>query len=281
ADSRCYTFYLRKNSCWSNGDPVTANDFVYAYKRILNPKLGAPYANMLYVIEGASDYHSGKDIQAQNLQVNALDDYTLQIRLVNPTPYFLSLLYLSYFSPLHPTSLEAHNAFSTPGTGWTRPGALISNGPFKLKSWIVNSKIIVERNPYYWNAPCVKLNEVHFHPVGDRTTEERMFNNGELHITDAVPENKIPHYRQIQSPYFYEYPTFSNVAYDINCTRPALKDPRVRLALSLAIDRNQLTNCVIQRSALPAFCLVPPGIPDYKSSTHLRFDVAQAKALLA
>ena len=279
ADKSVWTFYLRE-AYWSNGDPVTAGDFAYAYRRILNPELGAPYVSMLFRIRNAEAYNSGELTDFSEVGVEVIDARTLRIHLDGPTPYFpLMLTHYTWF-PVHPPTIEAFDAFATRGSGWTRPENHVGNGPFVLTEWRPNQRIIVEKNPAYWDAASVALNAIHFFPVQDRQSENRMFQTGQLHITNGVPFNLRDRYREENNPALREDPIFSTGYLGLNVRHEGLGDPRVRQALSLAINRALIIEKVTKNGS-PAGGFVPPRIPSYAASEVLPFDPERARQLLA
>ena len=186
-DGRVYTFHLRRDARWSNGDPVTAHDFVFSYKRMLTPALGAPYAYMLYLLENGEAYNKGSLDDFEQVGAQAVDDRTLKITLAAPTPYFLAVLNHYSWFPVHPPTILQHGSIDQRSTGWTLPESHIGNGPYVLASWEPDQKIIVTRNPMYWDRATVKIDEIHFHPIGDHATEERTFRSGKLHVTSTIP----------------------------------------------------------------------------------------------
>lgn len=278
-DGRLYTFHLRDDAKWSNGDPVTAQDFVFSYQRILSRNLGAPYADRFYALKGGEDYHKGVTDDFSKVGVKALDDHTLQLELVKPLPYFLSMLTFMSWFPVHKDTILKHGKIDQRGTGWTRAGKLVSNGPFKLKDWKIGSEIIVEKDPYYWDVENVRLKEIHFHPIENQNTEERAFRTGALHITEALPLPKVAAYKG--SPYLFTSPFFSTYAYAFNVTKAPFDDLRVRQALSLGFDRNSIVENVTKRGEHAAFSFVPPGAAGYATTTKLEENVERAKELLA
>lgn len=278
-DGKVYTFHLRDNARWSNGDPVTANDFVFSYKRVLSRNLGASYADRFYAIEGAEDYHKGTVDDFSKVGVIALADHTLQIKLRKPLPYFLTLISFMAWYPVHEDTVLKYGKIDQRGSGWTRPGNIVSNGPFKLKSWDLSNKLIVERNPYYWNNDDVILNEVHFYPISDANTEERAFRSGQLHVTETLPLSKVDYYKT--TPYLFLSPYFSTYTYAFNTKKPPFDDKRVRHALSLAIDRKAIIDNVTKRNETPAFSFVPKGTQGYSTTAKLEENVIRAKELLA
>lgn len=279
-DGKVYTFHLRDNARWSNGEPVTASDFVFSCKRVLSKNLGAIYADRFFVIEGAEDYHKGILDDFSKVGIVALDDHTLQIHLRKPLPYFLTVVaYLMAWNPVHEATILKYGSIDQRGTAWSRPGKIVSNGPFKLKSWDLSNKLVVERNPFYWDNAAVRLNEIHFYPLTDVNTEERAFRSGQLHITETLPLSKVESYKN--TPYLYLAPYFSVYTYAFNTKKPPFEDKRVRHALSLAIDRKSIVENVTRRNEPIAFSFVPPGTLGYYSTAKLEENVAKAKELLA
>lgn len=280
-DGKTFTFHLRDDAKWSNGDPVTADDFVFSYKRMLSPNLGASYATTLYVLEGAEDFHKGRAKDLNQVGVKALDSKALELKLVNPTPYFLALLVHQSWSPVHSGTILKHGAIDQRGTAWTRPGNMVSNGPFKLKTWAVSDSVVVEKNPYYWDKEKVRLKGIHFYTTGELNTEERSFRAGQLHITEAVPEPKVKGYIESQSPYLKLHPYFSTYGYVFNCKKAPFDDVRVRKAFSLALDRQAIVDTIRQKGEKASGTYVPPGIHGYSSEGVLTEDIEEAKRLLA
>ena len=188
--------------------------------------------------------------------VTAPDDLTLVVELENPTPFFLQLLaHMSYY-PVHQATVEAFGAADERGTRWTRPGNHVGNGPFKLKEWVLNRSIVVEKNEHYWDAGTVKLNQIVFYPVQNATTEERMFRAGQLHITTSMPVDKIAHYRQERPGTLKISPYLSTYYYLFNTTAAPLDQVKVRQALTMSIDRQQVVDKItkageIRPSATP------------------------------
>ena len=195
-DQTIYTFHLRKNARWSNGDPVTAQDFVRTYRRALTPSLASEYAYMLYVMKGAEEFNTGKITNFDQVGVKALDDHTLEVKLNSPTPYFLSLLNHYSWFPLHIPTVERYGPVYERGNRWTKPGKFVGNGAFALHEWKVNHMIVVRKSPTYWDAANVKLNKIYFYSIESSDTDERAFRSGQLHKTFVLPETKIDTYRE-------------------------------------------------------------------------------------
>ena len=256
-DGKTYRFHLREDAKWSNGDPVTAADFLYSWRRALLPALGNNYAYMLYYIRNAESFHQGEITDFSRVGVTAPDDLTLVVELENPTPFFLQLLtHMSYF-PVHQATIEAFGAADERGTRWTRPGNHVGNGPFKLKEWVLNRSIVVEKNGHYWDADTVKLNRVVFYPIQNATTEERMFRAGQLHITGTTPVDKIAQYRQERPETLKIFPFFSTYYYLFNTTVAPLDRVKVRQALAMSIDRQQIVEKITKAGELPGLQLYP------------------------
>ena len=280
-DKKVYTFHLRKNAKWSNGDPVTAQDFWESYKRILTPTLAAEYAYMHFMVKNAEAYNEGKIKDFNQVGYKVLDDHTLQITLDNPTPYFLSLLTHQSWYPVHLPTVEKYGKPYRRGNKWTRPGHFVGNGPFVLAKWRINDEIVVRKSPTYWDKDRVRLKEIHFLPIDSDDAEERAFRSGQLHITYTVPLTKIDVYKKEHPELIRIAPYLGTYFYDINVTKPPLNDVRVRRALSLALDRESIVKNVTRGGQLPAFTFTPPGIGGYTCRTRLHESVAEARRLLA
>jgi len=278
-EKRIWTFYLRE-AYWSNGDPVTAEDFAYAYERILNPEFAAPYSSMLFRMKNAAAYNRGKITDFSKVGVRVLEPSVLRIELDGPTPYFpLMLTHYTWF-PVHRGTLEAFDAFASRDSGWTLPENYVGNGPFRLVEWRPNQRIVVEKSPTYWDADSISLNAIHFFPVQDRQTENRMFQTGQLHKTNGVPFNLRDRYREEGNPALREDPMFATGYLGLNTLNEGLQDARVRQALSLATNRQVIIEQVT-KNGRPAGGFVPPLIEGYDSSVALPYDPARARELLA
>ncbi len=280
-DLLTYTFFLRKNAKWSNGDAVTAHDFFRSYRRMLEPTLAAQYAYMHHVVKGAQDYNEGKLKDFAQVGYKVVDDHIFQITLVGPTPYFLSLVNHTSWMPVHLPTIEKHGKAYERGNKWTRPENFVSNGRFTLAKWEVNQFISIVRNPKHWDAAAVKLDEIRFLPISDPATEERMFRDGKLHVTDTLPPTKIEVYQKHNPNYIRIDPYLSTYFYRINVTKPPLNDKRVRQALAMTIDREGIVKFVTKGGQLPALNITPPGTAGYTCRAQLNPSVAEAKKLLA
>ena len=280
-DGRIYTFKLRDDARWSNGDPHIANDYVWSWWRALQPALGNQYAYMLFPIKNAKRYYDRKTEDFGDVGVKALDQRTLQVTLTNPTPYFLQLLDHYSLFPVHQATIEKFGSVDQRGTRWSYEGNLVSNGPFKLDEWKINRHITVTRNLHYWDNDNVALNGIVFKPVENTVTEERMFRAGQLHVTSNVPADKISTYRKSNSTELKIAPYLGTYFYRLNIKTPQLQDRRVRRALGMAIDREKLVENITKGGQIPAYTMTPPGTMGYYPKSTLAFDPEGAKNLLS
>lgn len=281
ADFTVWTFKLRADGKWSNGDPVKASDFVYSWQRILSPALGSEYAESLYVISNSEAFHQGGLKDFSQVGVKALDDLTLQVTLKGSTPHFLSMLKHSSFYPVNPAVVEKHGGMTDRQSGWSTMANFVGNGPFKLKEWVTNQIIKTEKNPAYWDAANVRLNEIHFFPIDNVKTEETAYQGGRLHVTSTLSPDKIASFRRSNPGELKIEPYLGTYFYRINVTRAPFNDVRVREALNLAVDRKLLVERVTQGGQAPATGYVPQGLEGYATATTLSFDPVRARALLA
>jgi oligopeptide transport system substrate-binding protein len=280
-DYSVWTFHIGEDRKWSNGDPVTAQDFVFSYKRILTPAFGSQLVDSLFVMKGAEDYFKEKITDFDQVGVKALDDHTLRIELVGPTPYFLSLLQQHVWSPVNPKTILKFGTISDRDAKWTLPENYVGNGPFKLKRWIMRDVIEVVRNPLYWDAATVKLNGINFYFIENQSTEDRAFQAGQLHKTYGVQLDKVPYYRLKRPEYLRIDPWQGVYFYRLNVERKPLDNPKVRLALNLAVNREAIVKNITRQNEQPATNFVPPGMGDYQTFKTMTYDPGKARQLLA
>ena len=280
-EGRIITFYLNPEARWSNGEQVTASDYVWSWHRALHPETGNEYAYMLFPVVNAEAYLKGQVTDFDEVGVKALDDTTLQVTLNAPTPYFIQLMdHYSTFA-VHPETLLKFGKMTDRYTPWTRVGNIVSNGAFKLKEWSLNRRIIVEKSDHYWDKDRVSLNGVVFYPTENVVSEERMFRAEQLHYTQVVPLDKIPVYRELPDTPYIQAPYLGTYYYLINTKRPPVDDVRVRKALSMSLDRDKLVRTVLQHTAVPAYSITPPNTLGYYPPKRFDFDPDQARQLLA
>lgn len=279
-DGLTCTFFLRADAKWSNGEPVTARDFIASWRRILTPALGADNANLLYVIQGAEAFHKGLTGFDQ-VGLAAPDARTLRVTLEHPAPYFLPLLNHPAFFPVHLPTVEKSGSATQRGNAWAQAGRLVGNGPYVLAKWRRGQAIVVERSLTYWDVTNVRLRAIHFHTIDSVDTEERAFRAGQLHLTDALPPDRIAAYRRDAPELLRIDPLLGTYFYRLNVTRPGLNDPRVRRALALAVDRDAIVARILHGGQRPAHAFTPPGIAGYTPAAALPMDYAEARRLLA
>lgn len=276
-----WTFHLRTNALWTTGDRVTAQDFVASFERILNPELASKYSYMLFVMKNAQTYNEGKLKDFSQVGAEAVDDHTLKITLESPTPYFLGLLNHYTWFPVHMATIERFGKKYSRENTWTKPGNFVSNGAFKLKEWVTNEKLVVERSPTYWDRDNVKADEVHFLPIVSSETQEKMFRAGQAHNAYQLPPDKIPVYKKKNPELLKITPLLSSYFYRFNTTKGPISDKRVRKALSMAIDRQAIVEHVTQAGQMPATFFTPPNTAGYTTTAGFKEDIPAAKKLLA
>jgi oligopeptide transport system substrate-binding protein len=280
-DGLVYTFYLR-DAKWSNGEPVTASDFIRSYRRILTPTLGSLYSYMLHPIKNAKAFNEGEITDSSQLGLREIDRRTLEITLECPTPYLLNMMAHHYtWWPVHLPTVEKHGDPYRPGNRWTRPENYVGNGPFILAEWVPNSVIRMRKNPDYWDAETVRLNGIDFLPIESVDSEERSFRAGQLHVTYELPNAKIDAYRRNNPELLRMDDYMATYFYRLNMTHPAMQDKRVRHALSQAIDRQAIVETVTRGGQRPAFALTPPDTKGFTPRAQVKFDIEGAKQLLA
>lgn len=284
ADGLVWTFHLR-NALWSDGVPVTADDFVFSMQRILDPKQASEYASILYPIKNAQPVNAGKPgFPTSTLGVHALDPHTLQITLEHPAPFLPELL------QHHSTYPVPKHAVEKWGDKWSDPSHYVSNGPYTLVEWKIGDHIKLRKNLKYWDAAKVCIDQVNFYPTVDGVTAERRVRRGELDMNDDIQSNRIAFLRKPDqiAPYVHTH-TYMGTAYiALNGKSPKFKDPRVRRALTMAIDREFITKKLLRGGQLPAYTFIPAGVshyhqiapPDWATWTYPQRQ-AEARRLLA
>lgn len=264
-DGLTYTFHLRDNARWSNGDRVTSDDFVFALRRLVDPATASQYAQLIDVVENAPAIVAGRAAPA-TLGVAAPDDATVVVRLSAPAPYLPGLLSFPSTCPVHRPTLERE------GARFTKPGVMVSNGAFVLEGWVAGSTISVVRNRKYWNDAATRLDGVKYLQIADESAEFTRYRAGDLHVTAVVPRGQYDIVKRDYAAELHISPQLSTYYYGFALDRAPFRDaPGLRRALSLVIDREQLAQVVLRVGELPAYGWVPPGVHDYTSQ---RFDYA-------
>jgi len=276
SDGLTYTFYLRKNALWSDGRPVTAQDFVYSWTRVLEPRTASQYASQLYPIRNGEAFNQGRLKDPSQLGVKALDDFTLQVQLGDPVSYFL---YLTSFHTLYPVPHWVVDKF---GAAWVKPEHIVGNGPFRLVEHRINDRIVVERNPRYYNARQVRLDRVIAYAVVDVYTAINLYQSGEVDwlVDNSVPPDFIPYMRG-RFRDFSSTPQLASYFYVFNVTRPPLDNRLVRRALAMSVDRRAITEELLRGGQIPGAHFVPEGLPGYHHPPGPEFNPQQAARLLA
>lgn len=274
-DGRTYTFHLRANAKWSNGDDLTSEDFAKSWKRILTPDFPGDYVQMLWVIQGAQAFSEGKSTDWGTVGVKTPDPKTLVVELVDPTPYFPELLAFYTFFPVHIPTVEKH------GEAWTRPENIVSNGPYKMTSYRPQQEIMLEASEHYWDKPSLRITKARMRIIPDNNAVVNAYRTGELHWTGtSLPVAQIASLLTHED--YLQEPMLGTYFYRINVSKGGpMADVRVRQALALAVDRETLVNETMNGLYEKAESFVPPSMPGYKATTRTAYNVQKAKQLLA
>ncbi|CCK10698.1 Oligopeptide ABC transporter, periplasmic oligopeptide-binding protein OppA (TC 3.A.1.5.1) [Cronobacter sakazakii 680] len=270
-DFKVWTFHLRKDAKWSNGEPVTAQDFVYSWQRLADPKTASPYESYLQYghITNIDDIIAGKKT-CHRLGVKAIDDHTLEVTLSEPVPYFYKLLVHSSMSPVPKAVVEKF------GEKWTQPANIVSNGAYKLKSWVVNERIVLERNTNYWDNAKTVINEVTYLPISSEVTDVNRYRSGEIDMTyNNMPIELFQKLKKEIPKEVHVDPYLCTYYYEINNQKAPFNDPRVRTALKLGLDRDIIVNKVKNQGDLPAYGYTPPYTDGAKFTEPAWFKMTQ------
>jgi oligopeptide transport system substrate-binding protein len=289
-DGLIYTFVIREGLLWSDGVPVTAHDFVYSFQRILNPATASQYASLLYLIKNAQAVNEG-DMDPEGVGVKAIDAGTLQITLENPAPFFLELLTHQTTAPVPMHKVEEL------GSAWIKDVNFVGNGAYKLAEWVPQSHVKIVKNDLFYDAEHVSIEEAIFIPTVDSSAALKMFRAGELDYNRGAPLQQIDWMKENLPDEFIVYPYMGLSYIQINTkidqvqypvVGPALANPRVRLALSMALEREAMTDRILRAGQTPAYAFVPPGINNHDRGERMSFEgvpiaqrVEMAKTILA
>lgn len=265
ADGKTYTFTLRPEARWSNGDKVVAEDFVAGLRRLVDPATASQYAQIVDVISNAGDIINGKK-KPEELGASAPDESTVVVQLAAPAPYLPGLFAHPSTCPVHRPTLASHpNELS-------KPGVMVSNGAFVLKEWVQGLHVLAVRNPSYWNNAATKLDGVKYFSIPDENAELTRYRAGDLHVTEVVPRGQFEWIKQNLGAELHVGPQLNTYYYGFNLRRAPFKDnPGLRRALSMAIDREKLAQAVLKVGEVPAYGWIPPGVYEYSSQ---KFDYA-------
>lgn len=280
-DLLTHTFTIREGHVWSDGTPVTAHDFVFSLRRQLDPATASQYASLLYLIKNGQAVNTGQE-PLEALGVSAKDDRTFVIELNYPAPYINTMLthYTTYPVPKH--VVEAH------GARWIRPGTAVSNGAYVLDNWIPQDHVKVRKNPLFFDAENVQIDEVYYFPTTDSTAALKQFRAKELDLNTAAPLQQIDWMRE-NIPNELRIHPFMGVSYIVlNAQKPPFDNANVRMALSMALDRKVFTDDILRAGQIPAYSFVPPGVSNYRGGVEAIYKnmtmeerQTEARALLA
>lgn len=270
-DYKVWRFNLRKDAKWSNGDPVTAHDFVYSWKRLVTPETASPYSSYLQYahITNVDDIVAGK-ADPETLGVKALDDHTFEVTLSEPVPYLDKLVGHTSVVPVHKETVEKY------GNQWTSPKTFVSNGAYKLKNWVVNERIDLERNDQYWDNDKTVIDEVTFLAIPSEVTDVNRYRSGEIDMTnDTLPTDIFPRLQRDIPDEVKISPSLCTYYYEINNQKAPFDDPRVRGALKLALDRDIIADKVMGQGQKAAFGFTPPSTVDMEAIEPQWFKLTQ------
>ena len=279
ADGLVWTFHLRDQT-WSDGVPVTADDFVFGWQRLLDPATASKYAYFLYLVKNAEAVNKAK-MPVSALGVRAVDAKTFEVTLKHPAPYMLEML-------THTTTFPVpRHVVEKSGKDWVKPGNYIGNGAYTLVEWVPNDHITLKKNPRFYDAAHVQVDKVVFYPTNDYDAALRRFRAGELDIQDRMPANQIDMVRSTMPGVMDPVPELTLELLSVNFKRPVFQDVRVREALNLALDRETITGKIRRLGEPPAYDYIPPGIVNYPHSNKFDFismpyaaRVAKAQSLM-
>ncbi|KUQ09596.1 oligopeptide ABC transporter substrate-binding protein OppA [Klebsiella aerogenes] len=253
-DFKVWTFHIRKDAKWSDGSPVTAQDFVYSWQRLADPKTASPYASYLQYghVANVDEIIAGKK-PATDLGVKAIDDKTFEVTLSEPVPYFYKLLVHPSVSPVPKAAIEKY------GEKWTQPANIVTNGAYKLKDWVVNERIVLERNTNYWDNAKTVINQVTYLPISSEVTDVNRYRSGEIDMTyNNMPIELFQKLKKEIPKEVHVDPYLCTYYYEINNQKAPFTDVRIRTALKLALDRDIIVNKVKNQGDLPAYSYTPP-----------------------
>jgi oligopeptide transport system substrate-binding protein len=257
ADGKSYTFHLRPQARWSNGDRVVAQDFVAALRRLVNPATASQYAQVIDIVSHAPEIVRGRKAP-DTLGVSAPDESTVVVQLSAPAPYVPGLMAHPSTCPVHRPTLEKH------ADSISRPGVMVSNGAFILKEWVQGSHVLAVRNHRYWNDAATRLDAVRYLHIPDENAELTRYRAGDLHVTNVVPRSRFEWIQQNIPAELHIAPQLDTYYYGYNLNRAPFKgQPQVRRALSMVIDREKLAKLVLRVGELPAYGWIPPGVHEY------------------
>ena len=281
-DNTVWTFHLRPGVTWSDGTAITAQDIVWSWQRLVSPLTASPYASYpgnMHIVNGAEIAQGQK--APETLGVKAIDDVTLEVTLTQPNAAFLAMLAHPSLVPLDKVLISRY------GDKWTKPEHIVTSGPYKLSQWVVNERIVAERNPRYWDNAHTVINKVTYLPLSSETADVNRYKAGEIDIVYTVPINQFAQLKKTMGDQLDVSPQLATYYYEFNTTRPPFNDPRVRRALNMALDKDIIAEKVLGQGQRPAWLISQPDIggvklhnPEYASWPREK-RIAEAKKLLS
>ena len=280
ADGRTYEFVLRKDARWSDGVPITSADVVYSFQRIMDPATASPMASLLFLIENAREVNTGQTA-VEDLGVRALDEHRVEVTLVEPAPYFTELI-------VHRGKLAPRHVIEKHGRGWARPGTMVTNGAYLLDEWVPQGHVRLVKNPTFHDADQVRLEVMYHIPMEDLATGLKQYRADEIDILTVIPPSRLDWARENLPDEVRFNPILGLDYYVFNTEKAPFNDERIRLALSMAVNREVITERITRGGEIPAYGIVPPGVLNYPESAEPTFKrqphperVQQARRLLA
>lgn len=257
-DEKTYTFHLRNGIKFSDGSAITANDVVFSWQRLANPKIGSPYSMYMKKLKNGSDVVSGK-LALDQLGIKAIDDKTVEVELNSPEPAFISMCSLVNLSIVSKKNID------TFGANWTTPNNLVTSGAYHIKEWVVNGYMLVNKNPYYYDANAVKIENIKFFPIVDANDSLNQYKAGDIDITWSIPTNQYANLKQQFGSQLHVNLAEAMIYLDLNMKLKKYSDaPKLRQALSMAVDREALTNDILKQGQQPLYSFVTPTIEQSK-----------------
>lgn len=251
-DNKTWTFHLRPGLRWSDGSPITAQDVVFTWRRLIDPKTNSPYESYLGTVNvvNADSIIAGK-LPPDQLGIKALDPQTVQVELTRPMSYFLQMVAHYSLFPVNQAEVEKY------GEKWTQPENMVTSGPFKLKTWTVNERIVAVRNPNYWDNSHTVLSQITYLPIGSAAADVNRYKAGEIDITRTIPEIQFASLKKELGSQVHVSPNLAVYYYAFNNQKPPFNDVRVRQALALGLDRDIIANKVLGQGQTPAYTITP------------------------
>ncbi len=280
-DGLIYTFHLQSDRRWSNGDKVTADDFLQSFRRVVDPRLAAEFAARAASVAGVPEYLKGELTDPEQLGFSVPDPYTFVITLSAPNVVFIQNLIAYPWVPVHMPTLDATGGRLRDNQNWVRPEVMVTNGAMQLTEWSPNARIVLKPNPHHPDHAKIWLRSVSYYPIENLDSEERAYRAGQLHATTSLPSSKVEAYAARQDPALQINPRLGVSFFVFNTLRAPFDDARVRRAFSAAINREALAKAAYQGGYTPAFSISQPGMGGYQPTALITNGPTEARVLLA